>query len=229
MTEGIMKILEVIQHCENRGIDGLLVSFDFYKAFDTVEWKSIFKTLEKANFGENYIKMVKVIFSRPLACAYNNGYWSEFFELSRGCRQGCCYSPGIFTQIIEVLGQGIRQNSKIKVIKIGRVEIKSGQFTDDLWSTLFPSAVNLDEIILEIEKFGKFSGLKLNTEKTQVLKIGLHRNTEAKYYTMKKLYWSPKSVKVLGFEMSSDLQQLVHDNFYVSLNKADMILASWAH
>ena len=110
MAEGVMKILEVIHRCETEGRDGLLISFDFRKAFDTVEWNSMFEVLKRRNFGENYIKMVKVIFQNPLPCAYNNGYRSEFFPLTRGCQQGCCFSPVIFTEVIECLGEGIRQN-----------------------------------------------------------------------------------------------------------------------
>ena len=59
------------------------------------------------------------------------------------------------------------------------------------------------------------------------MKIGPHRHTEAKYYTMKKLFWSPKSIKVLGINVHPELDTMIKENFYDLLIKADRILDSW--
>ena len=37
---------------------GILVSLDFKKAFDTLEWQFIKKILELFNFGENYLSLI---------------------------------------------------------------------------------------------------------------------------------------------------------------------------
>ena len=78
MAEGIMKTMEVLQYCNSKKYNAFLISFDFLKAFDTIEWEAMYATLRKFNFGDNFIKMVKIIYKNPLACAYNNGYWSSF-------------------------------------------------------------------------------------------------------------------------------------------------------
>ena len=52
MTENVVKIQQVMQHCEDENIDALLISYDFWKAFDTLEWECIFKTLENP-FSQN--------------------------------------------------------------------------------------------------------------------------------------------------------------------------------
>ena len=136
MAENIIKILEIVSVCDRKMINGLLVSFDFFKAFNTVSWDSIFLALERFGFGNKYIKMVKILFKQPLVCASNNGYWFKFFEPTRSARQGCCFSPGIFNLVVELLGLGIRQNKNIQGIKLNNEEIKAGQFADDLWTTL---------------------------------------------------------------------------------------------
>ena len=66
LSENIIKIMEIMQNCENHHMNGLLVSFDFEKAFDTIEWEAIFHTMEKFNFGENFIKMSKILYNHPL-------------------------------------------------------------------------------------------------------------------------------------------------------------------
>ena len=137
MAENIIKIMQVMEYCESQSHDALLVSFDFEKAFNTVEWQALYSSLEKFNFGPRFIHMVKIIFTNPLVCASNNGYWSEFFVPTRGCRQGCCYSPSGFNIVAEILGCAICQNTNIKGIKIGESEITIGQFADDLWQPCF--------------------------------------------------------------------------------------------
>ena len=118
MAENIMKILEVIDHCENKKDSVVLVSFDFHKVFDSVEWTALNKALKVFGFGENFIAMSKILFTKPLATVMNNGYWSDWFEPTRACHQGCCYSPGIFTLLVELLGIGIREKKKIEGIKL---------------------------------------------------------------------------------------------------------------
>ena len=100
--------------------------------------------------------MTKVLFSDPLACAYNNGYWSEFFTMSRGTRQGCCLSPTLFTLVVEILGAAICQNKGIKGIKLGDEEIKAGQYANDLWSALLAEENNLNAMLEELRRFGGF-------------------------------------------------------------------------
>ena len=43
MSDNIMKIMEVMEKCEIEQENAILICFDFYKAFDTVEWPSFFK------------------------------------------------------------------------------------------------------------------------------------------------------------------------------------------
>ena len=43
-------ILDIFEYCENNNQEGLLLFLDFEKAFDSVEWNFLFKTLETFNF-----------------------------------------------------------------------------------------------------------------------------------------------------------------------------------
>ena len=97
----------------------------------------------------------------------------------------------------------IRQNPEIKGIKVGQEEIRSGQFADDLWASLQANEKNLNELLKEIIRFGDYSGLRINAEKSVVLKLG---QSEAKYYTLKRLYWSlnAEPICILGFQIHPD-------------------------
>ena len=193
-----------------------------------VEWHTIFHIMEKFNFGPNFINMTRVIYKDPILLAYNNGNLSKPIYPSRGSRQGCCYSPIIFTYVVEALGVAIRQNDEIEGFQIGQSHIKSGQFADDLWATLKGKEQNINAMLKLLHKFQLYSGLRLNPEKCSVLKIGTWRNSEAKCYTLKKLFWSPGPIKILGIWIHLDTDLMYKENFCKKLNKIDGILNNWS-
>ena len=86
--ENVRIIEDIINFTTEKDINGLLVLIDFEKAFDTVEWNFLFKSLQAYNFGENFIKWVKLLYSNITSSTINNGFLSPTFKLSRGIRQG---------------------------------------------------------------------------------------------------------------------------------------------
>ena len=45
---------------------GILISLDFQKAFDSLEWNFMECTLHKFNFGNNFIKWIKILYNNPV-------------------------------------------------------------------------------------------------------------------------------------------------------------------
>ena len=226
LATNIVKILGVIEKCEE-GQKGVLISFDFEKAFDTVEWEMIFHTLHLFGFGDPFIHMVEVLFCNPRFCTANNGNISGFETPTRECRQGCCFSPIIFTYVVEILGLAIRQSQDITGLKVGDTEIKSGQFADDLWTTLKAEEHNINNMLKLLFHFQKYSGLAINPDKSSVLKLGPWKDSNAKFYTLKRLYWSPGAINILGFKICHNYYDLMAENFDYLISKAENILDVW--
>ena len=110
--ENIRLIDGVIDYTEFKGIPGLLLFVDFEKAFDTLEWSFIVKTLHYYNFGPSFISWVKTFYSNASGTIQNNGWSSEFFPLSRGVRQGCPLSPYLLFYVQKYLAQLLEKNSR---------------------------------------------------------------------------------------------------------------------
>ena len=49
-------VLDIFEYCEETNSEGILLFLDFQKAFDSVEWNFLFKSLEYFNFGQNFLK-----------------------------------------------------------------------------------------------------------------------------------------------------------------------------
>ena len=96
-------------------MDGILLFLDFEKAFDSVEYNFMFKTLEKFNFGEQFINMIKLLYNKPVY--KNNGWISKTCKMKRGIEQGCPVSALLFILDAEILAIKIRTNNEIQGLK----------------------------------------------------------------------------------------------------------------
>ena len=67
-AENIIKIMQIIDQSDQLAQNNLLMSYDFQKGFDSLEWETIFSTLASFNFGSQYISMVMTHFTDPLIC-----------------------------------------------------------------------------------------------------------------------------------------------------------------
>ena len=76
------------------------------------------KTLERFGFGQTFIKWVKIINHNTVSCINYNGKLSPTFDLKRGIRQGCPFSPLIFILACEALLNKIRQSQLIRGIDL---------------------------------------------------------------------------------------------------------------
>ena len=125
------------------------------------------------------------------------GNLSDFFNISRGCRQGDSLSPYIFILCAEILAIRLRNNKNIKGINIGETEFKVSQFADDTSVFLDGSDNSLNETLNELSWYANISGLNVNFEKTQVIWIGKNKYSSKSIKTRWKLSWGCENFKLL--------------------------------
>ena len=195
----VMKYLEVHQR------SGLLFLIDFEKAFDSVEWAFIDYTLKTFNFGDNFRKWFDILYKDAESCVINNGTYSEFFKLNRGCRQGDPISPYLFILVAEILANSIRKNDLIRGIKIKNKMFTLGQYADDTFVLLDGSKESLSETIKCLDMFAKFSGLKINMDKCEVIWLGSKKYSLEQPLPGLKL---GKDFKLLGVTFPIKLEQI---------------------
>ena len=102
------------------------------------------------------------------------------FQISCSLKQGDCYSPPAFLMVVEILGQKIHLNERIEGIQIGKINKKHAQFAYDLWASILAKQTSIDALFDEIEKFCLATGLKINYNKTLIMRLGSLRESEAK-------------------------------------------------
>jgi hypothetical protein len=148
-------IYDIVQYCKDNRMEGLLLLIDFEKAFDSIEWSYITETLNKYNFGEDFINWFNIVYKDSQSCVINNGKYSKFFKLGRGCRQGDPWSPYIFILSIEPLAQYIKQHAHITGLTFGHKHVKIGQYADDTFLVLDGSERSINNSIDTFNHFKK--------------------------------------------------------------------------
>ena len=198
------------------------------KAFDCVEWDVLFNIMSEMNFGSQYINMISNLYKDMSSCTANRGFTHNFFSITRGLRQGDPQSAPLFDILVEVLVQKIRKNDKIKGIRITPKEQKKiGQYADDLWTIVDASTEDsYKHLIKEFQDFERNTGLKVNYDKTQVMRIGSLRKGIAKFYVDKPIQWSEK-IKILGIIIKADVREMIKENYELLKQKMENVLTPW--
>jgi len=133
----------------------------------------------------------------------SNGYTSNHFHLERGERQGCPLSGTLFVIAIELLAQSIRCSEEIKGITIDEhKEVRLSQYADDT-TVLLSDAQSLSKLFDLLSLFERYSGLKLNQTKSEMLWLGSMRHRKD---TILDLQMSGEPIYVLGVHFTYDVE-----------------------
>ena len=84
--ENIRLIQDLMFYTKNVNIPVIAIFIDFRKAYDTIEWNYLEKSLHLFNFEPDILQWLKILHNNVLSCVLNNGHASLFLT-------------GMFTQI----------------------------------------------------------------------------------------------------------------------------------
>ena len=96
-----------------------VISLDFLKAFDRLDWNFIFQALEKFGYGKNFLHLIRICYTSIQSKVKINGFLSEPFILSRGMHQGYPLSTLLYVIAVEVLANFIIVNKRIPGVQVG--------------------------------------------------------------------------------------------------------------
>ena len=221
--ENIRLIIDIMEHTKSESIPGILVSLDFRKAFDSLEWSFMMKALDIFNFGTSIKRWISTFYTKIESAAINNGFMTNWFRPSRGVRQGCPLSPYLFVLSTEILSSKIRQEPSITGIKIFGHEIKLSQFADD--TNLFcADLISVENALKTVRDFGRLAGLKLNIKKSKAIWLGKWEKNKS--YPL-QLKWLHSPVRLLGIHVSYDEKGNNELNFNLKIRKLQTKLDMW--
>jgi hypothetical protein len=214
--------------CKNNNIGSLLISLDAKKAFDSVDHNYIKETLRAYGFGENFIRTFDILYKEITARILVNGFLSEAIKIGRGVKQGDSLSCALFIICIDPLLRNINNSPKIKSINPGTNHylnrkqpkyLKAGAFADDISVVCLDDNLSIQEVFNEYNRLTVRSGLELNADKTEVLRLNTHvmKTITLHYNNQDIVIETVKMIKICGLYYSYD------KDFEYNLNVNDKI------
>ena len=173
--ENVRLIEDLLYEIENMDLESVIFLKDDEKAFDRVEWGWLFSTLKHFGFGDNFIKWLKIMYKNSKSSILTNGFQSEFFNITRGIRQGDSLSALLYILQMEPLAEKIRQINSIKGVTINlknldneNIEARGCQYVDDSTSFL-ENKEYITKLVAVLNRYENVSGSKTNLDKTVAL------------------------------------------------------------
>ena len=164
--------------------------------------------LQKFGFSIDFVSWIKTILKNQESCIVNGGNATKYFKLERGARQGDPICGYLCTLLLEVFFILIKDNHKVKDLKIFRHEHLYTTYAD--YTTFFLKVrKSIIELMNELNTFSNFSGLKPNKAKCEIAGIGVLHGVQVALCGMKYVNLNMRTLEILGvhFPYNKNLEQ----------------------
>ena len=222
----IRKVFDLMQHCENEQIEADLINLDYIKCFDRISFESILSSISFFGIPDFIRNWVEILYTDFTIRVQNNGKFTEDIPVCRSVHQGGCISVQLFLLCAESIALELRQCEGIKGIPIDDIIYLLNQYADDMSVASLHEERSIQLIFESLEKCRLSTGFTINYEKTAILRMGPHRDSDAKYYTQKEIAWTGGDIEVLGVIIARD--DLHYKNYAPLIVKTTSILEKWA-
>jgi len=226
------------KYCRDNNVDALLISLDAKKAFDSVSHKYLHRVLQAYGFSDSFIQTVKMLYNDIKANVLVNGYKSVIIKILRSVKQGDALSCALFILCIDPLIRKIESNNNIKPAQIPRsrltsirIKDKVGGFADDIGLVVNNDPITVHNIFKDYSSFSSLSGIELNVEKTEILKLNvntLHNDfVPIPIVVNNTNIYTVESLTICGICYSNNVNTSYDFNIIDKINKLEKQLIIW--
>ena len=210
ILEASRTVLDVIQHAKKNNLPLILVSTDFYKAFDSISIDHIENCLQLYEFPPAFTQAFMRLARNGTAQFEVNYQLSDDQQILKGTGQGDPKSSFGYNVSSAPLNHYLAESPAVPRYKISNEEAPPVFFADDAMLQLQGDRIN--EIIVMLQKISEFyqvSGLQLNLTKCEILTVNCNEDEVARLIDttgMKRV----NTLKHLGLHIDAD-GSLPHD------------------
>ena len=221
----LRSIDDTINYINKTGKPGYLLAVDYSKAFDSISRSFLLHAFQIFGFGANFQKWVSIITNGNISSINHGGWVSEPFDISCGIKQGCPFSPLAFVLAVELLAIKIR-NSSITGVEVphstATSNLKIKQLADD--TTLFlKDKEDMNKSLQILSSFERFSGLKLNKDKTKALYLGSQERDQSLPFT------TVNKIKILGIYFETNkMAKTIEENWNGRIHRLMTLIKEWS-
>jgi hypothetical protein len=187
----------------------MIIKLDMENAFDRVNLSFLYKVLISFGFCPDFVNLIKACTEKPWITPLVNGRLTNYFQASRGLRQGCPLSPFLYILMADSLSRKLTVEKKVGTVPNIRLmkgfdPINHALFVDDslmLGGASIKIAKNFSEIL---QSFCSISGALINKRKSAVYGWNVDHQTiqRISLYLGFLGYASWEKIKYLGLPLT---------------------------
>ena len=138
---------------------------DYAKAFDCVDHNKLCKILQEMGILDHLTCLLSNLYAGQEATVRTGHGTTDWFQIGKGIRQGCIWSPCLFNLYAEYI---MRITGLEAGIKIARRNINNLRYADDT-TLMAGSEEELKRLLMKVKEESEKVGLKLNIQKTKIM------------------------------------------------------------
>lgn len=217
ILDNIVLVQEAVHSSWHRKEKGMVIKLDLANAFDRVKHEFLFMVMEKMGFSPAITKWIKACIAFPWIAPLVNGRPADFFQASRGLRQGCPLSPLLYAIQASVLSFQLDHNLHSQILPGLRMvhqvkDINHAQFADDTLLLGGASIISANSFKKELDSYREVSGSKINYSKSIVYSWNCSARELSDIARILQMEgsWKWDSFKYLGIPIFRTISKVAH-------------------
>ena len=234
INDNVRTLIAAIKEANDaESLEGLLISLDARKAFDSVEHNYIRHCLRKFGF-HSFVPVFDILYKDLSSDIIVNGGIHKGFKINRGVKQGDALSCILFIMCMEPLIRNLECNRQIDSIASTNLRAKFPKamaYADDVSCLIKNNQSSVQGVFNEYERLSKISGLQLNADKTEFLILNRAAMPgQIVFRYLNRIYsCEPKpEVKINGILLQMDQDGMRTANVDSVIRKIEGQLWSWS-
>ena len=155
---------------QNGTVQIYIAFIDFEKAFDSLHRESLWRILRHYGIPQKMVNVIKIIYTDVQCQVACNSHMSDSFSVKSGVKQGCIFSPFLFTLAIDWLMIEITKNGNRGFRWTLTSILEDLDYADDI-GLLSNRHKDMQEKMDKLTTTAPQIGLKLNTAKTKLMRF----------------------------------------------------------
>ena len=132
----------------------------------TINWK----ILKEMGIPDRLTCLLKNLYAGQEATVKTGHGTTDWFQIGKGVRQGCIFSPCLFNLYAEYIMRNAGLNETQAGVKIAGRNINNLRYADD--TTLMAESEELKSLLMKVKEESEKVGLKLNIQKLKITASG---------------------------------------------------------